>query len=221
MSWLVPGTCARAVSLAAGVVLLACASAPPRVPFEVSAPEAIPPGMLGRIDPDGSTTLYLEGLDLVVAVRNDRSGQAGWSWGLGIFPYTFPFIFPVAERTITAPDSANPVPHVIALNFRPREKGFRFDPRGVNVTFDDGLEHLAMTFTGPVGESCTGSSVPSEAGRPFALPAGKASCFLLRFPVSSHPGRRFRMHLSGLSRDGETIQPLELRFARFAGVIEE
>lgn len=47
-------------------------------------PTVIPDGVLGRIDADGSTTLYMEGWDLKIAVQNQRSYVRGSRWDLGV-----------------------------------------------------------------------------------------------------------------------------------------
>jgi hypothetical protein len=212
------GACARATSLAAGCLFLSCA--PAHVPFEVSAPAAIPPGVLGKIDPDGTTTLYLDDLDLNIAMRDQRLHQVKTDWQFALVPFLLPIVF-APVRTTVAADSANRVPHVMVLNFRPREEEFSFDPQGVRVTFDEGNEYRAETFIGPVNESCTGGWIAVDASRDFALPAGETSCFVLQFPIESSPAMGFRLYLTGLLRDGETTQPLELRFARFSGNTEE
>ena len=68
------------LGIAVGAVIAACRTMPTAV--DVSAPKAIPAGIAGKIDPDGSTTLYLPDLDVKIEVRNHRPQETDLAWGL-------------------------------------------------------------------------------------------------------------------------------------------
>ncbi|HYO47988.1 MAG TPA: hypothetical protein VEY33_15020 [Gemmatimonadota bacterium] len=191
------------------------------VPFDVSAPEAIPQGVLGKIDPDGSTTLYLEDLDLRIAMRNHRPYQVKSKWGFGFLLFPMPLILPVPARVAEPSSSEAAVPHVIFLTFDPREEGFTFDPGAVTVTSDDGADLSMEAFIGPVDGSCTGTWAGSETVREFALNSLETTCFGLQFPMQISPDIGFHLNLSGLSQHGEPTLPLALRFAKFSGNTDE
>jgi len=110
----------RAPLPAIGAILFACATAPVRVPFEVSAPAVIPDGVLGRIDADGSTTLYMDGWDLNIAVQNQRSYVRGSGWDLGVVLFPLPMIIP------TIAPEVNPL-------WPPRKPDFTFTCRASHV----------------------------------------------------------------------------------------
>jgi hypothetical protein len=216
--WRLSRTRVLIFSLTLGAVLLGCGTV--HVPFDVSAPEAIPQGVLGKIDPDGSTTLYLKDLDLRIAVRNHRPYKVRSKWQFGLLLFPIP-ILPVLDRVAEPSGNEAPVPHIIFLTFDPREEAFTFDPGAVTVTPDDGAALSMEAFIGPVDESCTGTWAGSEAAREFELDSLEATCFGLQFPMQSSPETGSRLNFSGLSQHGEPTVPITLRFARFSGNTDE
>lgn len=214
------GRRALAPWLVIGAVSWACATAV-RVPFDVSAPEVIPAGIKGKIDPDGLTTLYLEDLDVEIEVGNYRQRDTHVEWGLlPLFPFFLPIPMPA---TVASDTSSSEVggPHQIFLTFNPSEQGFIFNPETVTVTLDQGSAVSMVAFMGPVNESCVGEWGVLEAGRDFNLTPQEATCFGLRFPLQTSPNIAFRLSLSGLSREGQPVTPIELRFVRFSGSVDE
>lgn len=131
----------RILIAATGIVLPACASVPVRVPYDVSAPTVIPDGVLGRIDSDGATTIYMEGLDLKIAVQNQRSYERGSRWEFGLLLFPFPMIVPTVVHEARPTENEELSPLVVFLSFDSREEGTLFYPDSVTVDPDDGTVH--------------------------------------------------------------------------------
>jgi hypothetical protein len=207
----------RVLFPAIGAVFFACATAPVRVPFDVSAPTVIPDGVLGRIDADGSTTLYMEGWDLKIAVQNQRSYVRGSRWDFGIILFPFPMIIPTVVQEAKPTQDQGLLPLVVFLRFDSREEGLLFSPDSVRVDPDDGPIQSMEAFKGPADGGCGGVWVESESSRDFVLPPGQTTCFVLQFPLQSSPDVKFGLHLAGLTRRGEPIPPVDLRYVKFKG----
>lgn len=186
------------------------------MPYDVSAPTVIPDGVLGRIDSDGATTLYLEGLDLKIAVHNQRSYERGSRWEFGLVPF-FPIILPTVVQETRPTENEELSPLVIFLSFDPRDEGTLFNPDSVMVDPNDGTVQSMEAFKGPADGACAGAWVGSESSRDFELPRGQTTCFVLQFPMQSSPDVPFGLHLSGLTRLGEPTPPVEFRFIKFKG----
>lgn len=201
---------------AIGIVFLACASAQVRIPYNASAPSVIPDGVLGRIDSDGATTLYMEGLDLKIAVQNQRSYERVSRLRFGLVPF-FPIILPTVEQEVRPIETEEPSQLVIFFSFDPREAGNHFNPDSVMVDPDDGIVQSMESFKGPADGACAGAWAGSESSRDFELPRGQTTCFVLQFPMQYSPYAHFGLHLSGLSRLGEPTSPVDLRFIEFKG----
>ena len=207
----------RILISATGVVLLGCVKAPVRVPFEASAPQEIPAGVLGKIESDGVTTLFLEDLDLRISAGDRRSYGVRSRWEFSLLIYPLPMIIPSRTREAEPAGESDLLPHVILLEFRPREEGFGFHPDSVRVVPDDGLARSIEAFIGPADPSCSGDWSAPESSRHYALPPGEPSCFVLRFPTQGTPEVAFRPYVSGITRLGEPTPPMELRFGKFTG----
>jgi hypothetical protein len=207
----------RILIAATGIVLPACASVPVRVPYDVSAPTVIPDGVLGRIDSDGATTIYMEGLDLKIAVQNQRSYERGSRWEFGLLLFPFPMIVPTVVHEARPTENEELSPLVVFLSFDSREEGTLFYPDRVTVDPDDGTVQSMEAFRGPADEACGGVWAGSESRRKFELPRGQTTCFVLQFPMQSSPDVHFGLHLAGLTRLGEPTPPVELRFIKFKG----
>ena len=207
----------RVLLPAIGAVFFACATAPVRVPFDVSAPTVIPDGVLGRIDSDGSTTLYMEGWDLKIAVQNQRSYVRGSRWDLSVVLFPLPMIIPTVAQEVNPPEDRGLSPLVVFLHFHSRVDGLVFYPDSVRVLPDDGQAESMKAFIGPADLTCSTDWESPEASREFVLPPGEPSCFVLQFPTPGSPDTGFQLHLSGIATSGEPTPPIDLRFAKFTG----
>ncbi len=183
---------------------------------DVSAPTAIPAGFAGKIDPDGSTTLYLQDLELVIEARNYRPHDTGLIWEGG-FLYLIPIVFPVGRVSTTYEEGASDGPLTISLTLAPEVAGFTFDPGAPGVTLDDGRPHSTAEFIGPVEASCAGIWAKTEASKEYPLPPGKKTCFVLRFPIQASPETSFQLSFTGLSLHGDPTPPFELSYGKFSG----
>jgi hypothetical protein len=200
-----------------GAVFFACATAPVRVPFDVSAPTVIPDGFLGRIDADGSTTLYMQGWDLKIAVQNQRSYVRGSRWDLGVVLFPLPMIIPTIKQDVNPPEDRDLSPLVVFLHFHSRVEGLVFYPDSVRVLPDDGQAESMKAFIGPADLPCSAAWESPEASREFVLPPGEPGCFVLQFPTQGSPDTGFQLHLSGIATSGEPTPPIDLHFAKFTG----
>src|SRR5512134_1467196 len=116
------------------VVTAACRTVP--APVAVSAPRAIPMEFAGKIDPDGSTTLYLPDLDVIIEARNHRPENSGLIWDAippGVPPFFLPIPIPVGRYSSRFDDSDSEGSLTIAMSFVPRDEGFTFDPQATVV----------------------------------------------------------------------------------------
>lgn len=185
---------------------------------DVSAPTAIPAGFAGKIDPDGSTTLYLQDLELTIEARNYRPHDTGLIWEVAIAP---PFFLPIpipVGRVSTKYDAGDRGgPLTLSMTLAPEVAGFTFDPGAPSVTLDDGSAHSTVEFIGPAEASCAGVWAKTEAGQEYPLPPGKKTCFVLRFPLQATPETSFLLSFAGLSLHGDPTSPFELNYAKFSG----
>lgn len=204
-----------------GAVFFACATAPVRVPFDVSAPTVIPDGVLGRIDADGSTTLYMDGWDLKIAVQNQRSYVRGSGWDLSVVLFPLPMIIPTIAPEVNPPADRDSSPLVVFLHFHSRADGLVFYPDSVRLLPNDGQAASMNAFIGPADLPCNADWESPEASREFVLPPGEPSCFVLQFPTLGSPETGFQLHLSGIATSDEPVPPIDLRFAKFTGSTDD
>ena len=214
--------CHRRLTLGIAIVVIgACRTI--TVPTDVSAPKVIPVGLAGKIDPDGSTTLYLSDLDVVIQARNHRPQDTGLNWELLVAPPFFlPIPIPVGRRVseeVGHGDSGGPL--TISIRFLPKEGGFTFHPGNPVVTPDGGSALPAVEFIGPAETSCAGPWAKAEASQGYALLPGKMTCFVMRFPLQASPETSFLLTFSGLYVHGNPMPPFDMRYAKFSGLSEE
>lgn len=211
------------LTLGIAIVALIAACRTITVPTDVSAPKVIPGGIAGRIDPDGSTTLYLSDLDLVIQVRNHRSQEVGLIWDFPLFaPFLLPIPLPVGRKVaqeVPPGDSGGPL--TISMTFLPREGGFTFDPGTLAVTPEGGNVVPAVEFIGPIETSCTGAWAKAETSRGYSLPPGNRTCFVIRFPLHASPETSFLLNFSGLYVHSDPIPPFDMNYAKFSGLSVE
>lgn len=185
---------------------------------DVSAPTAIPAGFAGKIDPDGSTTLYLQDLELIIEARNYQPHDTGLIWEGGIAPPFFlPIVIPVGRVSSKYDGGDSGGPLSISMTLAPEVAGFTFDPGAPSVTLDDGSALSSAEFIGPAEASCAGVWAKAEPGREYPLLPGRKTCFVLRFPLHTSPETSFRLNFTGLSLHGDPTPPFELSYARFSG----
>jgi hypothetical protein len=182
---------------------------------DVSAPTAIPEGFAGKIDPDGSTTLYLQDLELIIEARNHRPHDTGLIWEGG-FLYFIPIVFPVGRVSTTYDEENGGGPLTVSMTLDPEVAGFTFEPAGPAITLHDGSTHSAAEFLGPDEVSCAGVWAKVEPGRKYPLLPGRKTCFLLRFPSQASPETSFLLSFTGLSLQGDPTPAFELSFAKFS-----
>ena len=210
--------CLRSQMLGLTIVAATAGCKTTQAAVDVSAPTAIPAGFAGKIDPDGSTTLYLQDLELVIETRNHRSHDTGLIWEGGIAPPFFlPIFFPVGRVSSEYDEEDSDGPLTISLAFAPEVAGFTFAPDASWVRLDDGGSRSPAEFMGPAQASCAGVWTKSNAGREYALPPGTKTCFVLRFPLRIPPEARFLLGFTGLSLHGDPTPPFELSYAKFSG----
>lgn len=182
---------------------------------DVSAPTAIPAGFAGKIDPDGSTTLYLQNLELIIEARNHRPQDTGLIWEGGLL-YFIPIVFPVGRVSTTYEENSGGSLTVWTM-LAPEVAGFSFNPAAPSVTLDDGSARSTTEFIGPAEASCAGAWAKFEAAREYPLLPGKKTCFVLRFPLQASPETSFLLSFAGLSYHGDPTPAFELSFAKFSG----
>src|SRR5688500_18122247 len=147
-----PENCHRRLTLGIAIVALIAACKTITVPTDVSAPKVIPEEIAGKIDPDGSTTLYLSDLDVVLQARNHRPQETGLIWDFPLFatPLFLPIPIPVGKRVseeVGHGDSGGPL--TISVTFLPKGGGFTFNPANPVVIPQGGSALPAVEFIGP------------------------------------------------------------------------
>ncbi|HET7692678.1 MAG TPA: hypothetical protein VFM44_06300 [Gemmatimonadota bacterium] len=186
--------------------------------MDVSAPTAIPAGVAGKIDPDGSATLYLQDLELIIEARNYRPHDTGLIWDVAIAPPFFlPIPIPVGRVSTTYEEGASDGPLTISLRLAPKVAGFTFHPGAPSVTLDDGRTHSTAEFIGPAEASCAGIWAKTEDSTEYPLLPGKRTCFVLRFPLHASPETSFLLSFRGLSLRGDPTPTFELTYGKFSG----
>lgn len=218
-----PDNCHCRLTVGIAIVALIAACRTITVPTDVSAPKAIPGNIAGKIDPDGSTTLYLSDLDVVIRARNHRPHEMGVIWEFPLFvPFLLPVPIPVGRRVaeeIDHGDSGGPL--AISMTFVPKQGGFTFNPGNPLVTPDGGSALPAVEFIGPAEASCAGAWARAETSRGFALLPGTKTCFVMRFPLQASPETSFLLTISGLYVHGDPVPPFAMSYARFSGLSVE
>ncbi|HEU4463765.1 MAG TPA: hypothetical protein VFS53_01850 [Gemmatimonadota bacterium] len=178
-----------------------------RVPFEVSGPVALPPGVEGTVLRDGLTTLRLDDLELRFEARNQRARGVG----VAIAPMmVFPVPIPTSASEVTA--DTEDLPFFLFVELAPRAAGFAFDPTAIRVTRIGGIPMSPVAYAGPgrtSGQRCVEPTsgkdrLPrSVEARSFSLtPAEEPTCFAVLFGKQLFPTTRFALDLEGLTRAG-------------------
>ena len=178
-----------------------------RVPFEVSGPVALPPGVEGTVRDDGLTTLQLDDLEVRFEARNQRARGVA----VGIAPLiVIPFPVATAASEVTA-DTEN-LPFLLFLELEPQAPGFAFDPTAIRVTRVGGIPMSPVAYAGPgrtKGDRCVepvrgkDQLARSVEARSFSLtPAEEPTCFAVLFGKQLFPTTRFALDLGGLTRAG-------------------
>lgn len=199
-----------------GALLTACGGYV-RVPFEVSGPVALPPGVDGNVRHDGLTTLQLEDLEVRFEARNQRArGVAVAIMPMMVFP--MPVATPASEVTADTED----LPFFLVVELAPRAPGFAFDPTAIRVTRVGGIPMSPVAYAGPgrtSGQRCVEPAsgkdrLPrSVEARSFSLtPSEEPTCFAVLFGMQLYPTTRFALDLGGLTRAGApvVVPPIEL-----------
>jgi hypothetical protein len=181
-----------------------------RVPFEVSGPVALPPGVEGTVRHDGLTTLQLDDLEVRFEARNQRArGVAVAIAPLMVIP------FPVATSASEATADTEDLPFLLFLELEPRAPGFAFDPMAIRVTRVGAVPLSPVAYAGPgrtKGDRCLETAsgkdqLPrSVEARSFSLtPAEEPTCFAVLFGMQLFPSTRFALDLGGLTRTGVAV----------------
>ncbi len=217
------GHCHRRLTLGIAVLALSAACRTITVPTDVSAPKVIPGGIAGKIDPDGSTTLYLSDLDVVIQARNHRPQETGLIWDFPLMvPFLLPVPIPVGRRVAEEVGPGGSDGRLaISMTFLPKKGGVTFHPGNPVVTLDGGSALPAVEFIGPAEESCAGAWARTETSREYALLPGKRTCFVMRFSLQASPETSFLLTFSGLSVHGEPVPPFDMSYAKFSGLSVE
>jgi hypothetical protein len=194
------------------VFLTACGAL--RVPFEISAPQALPTGMVGRIGPDGRTLLQLDGLRVRLEARDPRARGHALIW------IAFPPVIVPLPASEGIPD-VSALRLIIFVDVEAERDGFSFAPMSATLARDGTPSMTATAFVGP-GRSQHDTCVDargraldlSTASESFPLPARDRRCFVLAFPTASSPDAPFRLRLAGLSHEHTAVNVPELRFVK-------
>jgi hypothetical protein len=193
-----------------------------RVPFEVSGPVALPPGVEGNVRHDGLTTLQLEDLEVRFEARNQRARGVG----VAIYPMmVFPIPVPTSASEVTA--DTEDLPFLLFLELAPRAAGFAFDPTAIRVTRVGGIPLSPVAYAGPgrtKGERCVEPASEKDRlprsvePRAFALaPTEETTCFAVLFGEQLFPTTRFELDLGGLTRAGESVVVPKIALERRSG----
>lgn len=215
-----------ALTLAVTGLLAAACGGYVRVPFDVSGPVALPPGVEGSVRHDGLTTLQLDGVEVRFEARNQRARGVG----VAIAPMmVFPIPIPTSASGATA--DTEDLPFFLFVELAPRAAGFAFDPTAIRVTRLGGIPMSPVAYAGPGrtnGQRCVEPAsgkdrLPrSVEARSFSLtPTEEPTCFAVLFGKQLFPGTRFALDLGGLTRAGAPVVvptiELERRSASAAG----
>lgn len=199
-------------------VIAACRTVP--APVTVSAPRAIPMGFAGKIDPDGSTTLYLPDIDVIIEARNHRPEKSGLIWDAippGMPPFYLPIPIPVGRYSSRYDGRGSQGLLTIAMSFVPKHEGFTFDPQAT-VVIPDGDSGLSpVEFIGPDQGSCDGAFANAATSQGYPLLPRRKTCFVMRFPLLASPETSFLLRFSGLSIRGDPVPPFDVSYAEFLG----
>lgn len=206
------------LGMAIVAIIAACRTVP--APVTVSAPRDIPMGLAGKIDPDGSTTLYLPDIDVVIEARNHRPEKRGLIWDAippGVPPFYLPIPIPVGRYSSRYDDSDSEGLLTIAMSFVPKYEGYTFDPQATVVIPDGDRGLTPVQFLGPAQGSCDGVWANAATRQGYPLVARRKTCFVMRFPWLASPETRFLLRFSGLSLRGDPVPPFDVSYAEFLG----
>ena len=200
----------RARSFPALACLLAVqAACTPIIHYHVSAPEGLPPRVVGAVDTSGRTHLVLDDLKLGLSA-----------------------IDAVPIRVGEAP---GPVPSLMVLfEFEPALPGFSFNPMKVSVRTPDGGRLLPVAYVGPgrlnfrhdpgwrqcvqpVKPRIFGpwEQLPDRVDDAFVpLPPQRWTCFVVAFDTTVALETRVEMAVEGVAREGRAVAIPSLPFSR-------
>lgn len=175
---------------------------------------------LGKVGPDGRTTLHLNELELRIEARNQRAKGAAVAIAplMGILP--IPMLLPASDATLL---SAH-YPLLLFLELDPTVPGFSFEPMAVRLMPVGGDPVPPKAFVGPGqthGERCLdaksqGDHLPKtivEERFPIE-PGQEPTCFAMVFGDAFPPEVDFQLDLGGLARHGEPVDLPALQFSK-------
>jgi hypothetical protein len=219
----VSNTRKRFLVLAAVTVYLGCATAP----YQVSAPEALPSGVPGKLDESGSAELRLPGVRMVVAAVDQTQWDAQ----------------AIKDRT-ERPDSSwvswwrpDVPPFAVFLLFEPMTPHYAFNPMALIVHLPDGGSLSPTGYVGPgtIAKNTNTSPVQEHCSAPktgikrilyrwiplprrndahsYELPP-RTTCFVVAFETRVEPPRSIDLQVDGITNAGVQSPPVRLRFSR-------
>jgi len=191
-----------------------------RVPFDISAPTALPPDLPGEVGADGRTSLHLDDLELRIEARNQRATGAAVAIVPLMWILPVPMIFPAGETT----SLSSHYPVLLFLELDPAEPGFFFEPMAVRLTPVAGDPVPPKAFVGPgqtSGERCLDAKsqkddlTKSVEGKSFPIePSQEPTCFAIVFGSVFPPSVDFQLYLGKLSRHGVPVDLPALQFSK-------
>ncbi len=197
--------------------------------YEVSVPEAVPPGFVGEIS---GAILQLQLLDLRLAVEIQNYRRTGNSliWG----PWMLPLSVPVWEE----PGAVSRELLIwLALTPMDGKETFTFDASRIILKAEHGEQVEPTDFIGPssliwqspravargcgrrrysVGIAISRMDVAPEDIKTPRMPVSfrGPNCFVLRFNTSASPERRLALSIEGVRKAGQPIQLPETRYRK-------
>ena len=173
-------------------------------PYDISAPDALPAGVDGHINADGSTTLQLADMKIDIDINNLRPGGVALAW---FFAPWIAVPIPVDNTAYREPDQL-----IIAFEFRTASAGFALDPTAVVVTLPDGR---SMTPT-DLAAGCTPHTQWSGIGAAIELPCPNKTQrrILLGFAAQVTADSGFSLTLGGIYRDGHPVAVPAIEFSK-------
>jgi hypothetical protein len=196
--------------------------------YEVSVPEAVPPGFVGEVS--GATIqLQLPDLWLTVEIQNYRSTGNSLTLVSGL-PLSVPLRDEPARDNRTL---------LIWLALTPIDgkETFTFDASRIILKVEGGEQVEATDFIGPSSLIWTSPRAVARGCGPRRYSAGIAisrmdvrpedirtprmpvtfqgqNCFVLRFNTSASPERKFALSIEGVRKAGQPIRLPEIRYGR-------
>ena len=200
----------RARSFPALACLLAVqAACTPIIHYHVSAPEGLPPRVVGAVDTSGRTHLVLDDLKLGLSA-----------------------IDAVPIRVGEAP---GPIPSLMVLfEFEPALPGFSFNPMKVSVRTPDGGRLLPVAYVGPGRLGVNYSSRERQCIQPIKprvfgrweqlpdrvddeflpLPPGRHTCFVAAFDTTVGLESHIELVIEGIAREARPVVVPSLSLSR-------